>query len=62
MGLRPRLAIGVGEVPAPERGRVLVLDPLTLDVLGEYPLDGHASRLLPAPVGRGRAGARVSTT
>jgi hypothetical protein len=41
-----------GVVPAPERGRVLVLDPLTLGVLGEYPLDGPASRLLPAPDGR----------
>jgi hypothetical protein len=41
-----------GVVPAPERGRVLVLDPLTLDVLGEHPLDGPAARLLPAPDGR----------
>jgi hypothetical protein len=41
-----------GVVPAPERGRVLVLDPLTLDVLGEHALDGPAARLLPTPDGR----------
>ena len=53
-----------GVVPAPERGRVLVLDPLTLDVLGEHPLDGPASRLatgagrpvgVPRPARRGAA-------
>jgi hypothetical protein len=44
---------GAGDpVPAPERSRVVVLDPLTLDVLGEHALSGHASRLLPAPDGR----------
>jgi len=41
-----------GLVPTPERGRVVVLDPLTLDVLGEHALSGPASRLLPAPDGR----------
>jgi hypothetical protein len=39
-------------VPTPERGRVVVLDPLTLEVLGAHPLRAHASRLLPAPDGR----------
>ncbi|HEV2124456.1 MAG TPA: hypothetical protein VGW38_17015, partial [Chloroflexota bacterium] len=32
-------------VPLPEQGRVLVLDPLTLGVLGEYPLNSTASHL-----------------
>ena len=41
-----------GLVPTPERGRVVALDPLTLDVLGEHPLSAPASRLLPAPDGR----------
>ena len=41
-----------GIVPTPERGRVLVLDPLTLDVLGDHALSAHAARLVPAPDGR----------
>jgi hypothetical protein len=52
-------ALGVGAargvVPAPERGRVLVLAPLTLAVLGEYPPDRPVARLLPAPAGIGSA-------
>jgi hypothetical protein len=41
-----------GLVPTPERGRVVVLDPLTLEVLGEHALSAHASRLVPAADGR----------
>jgi hypothetical protein len=41
-----------GLVPTPERGRVVVLDPHTLEVLGEHSLSAHASRLVPAPDGR----------
>jgi hypothetical protein len=41
-----------GLVPTAEQGRVLVLDPLTLDVLSEHPLNAPAARLLPAPDGR----------
>jgi len=41
-----------GVVPTPERGRVLVLDPLTLAVLSDHPLSAHASRLVPALDGR----------
>ena len=41
-----------GVVPTPERGRVVVLNPLTLDVVGEHALSAPASRLVPAPDGR----------
>ena len=41
-----------GVVPTPERGRVLVLDPLTLAVLSDHPLSAHAARLVPALDGR----------
>jgi hypothetical protein len=41
-----------GIVPTPERGRVVVLDPLTLEVLGEHTLSGHASRLVSTSDGR----------
>ena len=41
-----------GLVPTPEGGRVVVLDPLTLNVLGDHSLSAHASRLVPTPDGR----------
>ncbi|MGH2354316.1 MAG: hypothetical protein ACRDJN_22145, partial [Chloroflexota bacterium] len=44
---------GAGDsVPTPEWGRVLVVDPLTLDVRGQHALSAHASRLVPASDGQ----------